>query len=290
MIGMARLTIFYSFIGAACISCTAQEEKASLPKEITNSIGMKFVLIPAGRFMMGSPAAGQVFPNNEVLHEVELTQPFYLGTTEVTEHQWARVMEDEFETKVIEIRDPDTQLLIRKEEQKIRNTKLGSQLPMRNISWTQAVKFCRRLEKIAEEKEKGRNYRLPTESQWEYACRAGTSTAYSFGDSADALGEYGWFQGNSNGSQPVGKKMPNAWGLYDMHGNVLEWCSDWHGDYPGGLAVDPTGSTDGSHRVTRGGFWFFSASGCRSAYRSWLVPTKRGDYLGFRVHLSSSAN
>jgi len=138
------------------------------------------------------------------------------------------------------------------------------------------------------EKTAGHVYRLPTESEWEYACRSGTTTAYGFGDDASGLGDYGWFDGNSDSStHPVGEKKPNAWGLYDMHGNVWEWCQDWYGDYPSGSATDPTGATSGSLRVFRGGSWILNARYCRSAYRDWLGPGARGSSLGFRVLRSS---
>ena len=132
-----------------------------------------------------------------------------------------------------------------------------------------AVEFCRKLSAMPAEKTAGHVYRLPTEAEWEYACRSGTTTAYGFGDDASRLGDYGWFSGNSDSStHPVGEKKPNAWGLYDMHGGVYEWCQDWYGDYPSGSATDPTGATSGSFRVLRGGGWSNGARYCRSAYRN----------------------
>jgi len=132
-------------------------------------------------------------------------------------------------------------------------------------------------------------YRLPTEAEWEYACRSGTTTAYGFGDNVSRLGDYGWFRSNSDsgGTHPVGEKKPNAWGLYDMHGNVYEWCQDWYGAYPSGSATDPTGATSGSYRVYRGGSWYNIARYCRSAYRDGPTPEDRYTILGFRVLRSS---
>jgi formylglycine-generating enzyme required for sulfatase activity len=131
-------------------------------------------------------------------------------------------------------------------------------------------------------------YRLPTEAEWEYACRAGTTTKYSFGDSESQLGDYGWYDKNSGGTtHPVGGKKPNGWGLYDMHGNVFEWCQDWYGDYPSGSTTDPTGAASGSYRVYRGGGWFLISDYCHSAYRFRLTPDYRISYLGFRVLRSS---
>ena len=165
---------------------------------------------------------------------------------------------------------------------------LGPQNPVENVSWTDAVEFCRKLSAMPAEKTAGHVYRLPTEAEWEYACRSGTTTAYGFGDDASRLGDYGWFDGNSDSStHPVGEKKPNAWGLYDMHGNVWEWCQDWYGDYPSGSATDPTGATSGSYRVIRGGSWSNDARYCRSAYRSWRTPEARYNNLGFRVLRSS---
>ena len=164
----------------------------------------------------------------------------------------------------------------------------GPQNPVEKVSWADAVEFCGKLSAMPAEKTAGHVYRLPTEAEWEYACRSGTTTAYGFGDDASRLGDYGWFDGNSDSStHPVGEKKPNAWGLYDMHGNVWEWCQDWYGDYPSGSTTDPTGPSSGSFRVDRGGSWCSSAGYCRSAYRYRNAPESRGNFLGFRVLRSS---
>ena len=137
---------------------------------------------------------------------------------------------------------------------------------------------------------KGWSYRLPTEAEWEYACRAGTKTEYSFGDSDSELDEYAWYgkaEALGGTTHPVGEKKPNAWGLHDMHGNVWEWCQDWHGKYPSGPVTDPTGPSSGSFRVFRGGGWSFISQNCRSAFRSGFSPGSRSHYLGFRVLRSS---
>ena len=131
-------------------------------------------------------------------------------------------------------------------------------------------------------------FALPTEAQWEYACRAETTTKYYFGDDASKLGDYAWFKKNADDvnkkyAHPVGKKKPNAFGLYDMHGNVWEWCQDWYGDYQSTSAIDPSGPTGGKPRVLRGGSWSINASSCRSAYRFGFVPVYRFYYSGFRV-------
>jgi formylglycine-generating enzyme required for sulfatase activity len=167
----------------------------------------------------------------------------------------------------------------------------SSNHPVEQVSWEDAVEFCNKLSDLPEEKAAGRVYRLPTEAQWEYACRAGSKTAYSFGESSKSLGNYAWFYENSNDqTHPVGQKKANAWGLYDMHGNVWEWCSDWYGDYPKGALSDPTGPKEGSFRVYRGGSWYDEAAYCRSVYRLRFNPSDRSLFNGggFRVALSPS--
>jgi formylglycine-generating enzyme required for sulfatase activity len=174
------------------------------------------------------------------------------------------------------------------------------------VSWTDAMDFCRKLterERAAGRLPAGYEYTLPTEAQWEYACRAGTTTAFGYGNSEGSLYQYGNYCESSNTNDlswkdtshndgydktaPVGHYKPNAWGLYDMHGNVWEWCSDWYGDYPSGSATDPTGPNSGSGRVNRGGSWGLDASACRSASRLNFDPSDRLSGLGFRLALSS---
>ncbi|MCY2994492.1 MAG: formylglycine-generating enzyme family protein, partial [Planctomycetota bacterium] len=152
------------------------------------------------------------------------------------------------------------------------------------VSWDEAVEFCKRLSEVAEERAAGRTYRLPTEAEWEYACRAGSTSKYSFGDSEAELGQHAWYDQNSgNTTHPVGGKSANAWGLYDMHGNVWEWCQDWHGAYGAGPASDSSGPGSASFRVLRGGAWLDSGRNCRSAYRRGFEPGFRIRGRGFRV-------
>ena len=200
-----------------------------------------------------------------------LTKPFLLGVHEVTQGQWQAVMgTTPWKGK--------------------KYVKEGDDYPATYVSWNDAVEFCRKLS----EKE-GLEYRLPTEAEWEYACRAGTTTAYSFGDDASELGEYAWYRENAwdagqKYAHTVGQKKPNPWGLYDMHGNVFEWCQDWYGDYPSGSVTDPTGPASGDSRVLRGGSFSHHSSGVRSANHFDLRPDYRSTNLGFRpartYHLS----
>ncbi len=246
---------------------------AQSPKTITNSIGMKLVLIPNGTFQMGSPIEEEGADNDEEQHQVTLTKDYYLGVTEVTQGQYEKVMgaaPSKFQKRVIRKSD-------------------SSMYPVELVSWEDAVEFCKKLSDLPEEKKAGRVYRLPTEAEWEYACRAGGKTAYSFGESSKSLGDYAWFTENSNRqTHPVGEKKANAWGLYDMHGNVWEWCSDCYGDYPKGAVSDPTGSNGGGNRVCLGGSWLIEAARCRSALRGGDYPSQRTITFGFRLALSSS--
>jgi formylglycine-generating enzyme required for sulfatase activity len=163
----------------------------------------------------------------------------------------------------------------------------GADNPIEMVSWGKAVTFCRKLSALPAKKAAGNVYRLPTEAQWEYACRAGTTTKFSFGDDESDFAEYGWYIMNSGRTtHPVGSKKPNAWGLYDMHGNVWEWCQDWAKRYPDRALTDPTGADRGPYRVGRGGGWADVTGSCRSATRGRNKPSHRISGYGFRVALS----
>jgi formylglycine-generating enzyme required for sulfatase activity len=236
---------------------------------------MEMVWCPPGKFLMGSPASEPDRLSNETQHEVTLTQGFWIGKTEVTQAQWSavkRTTPSYFPGKtVIRWKVWKWQIPV------WRKDFLASrwQLPVEQVSWDDCQDFCRKA---------GGGCRLPTEAEWEYACRAGAPGPFA---GTGVLNEMGWYGGNSGGkTHSVGRKKPNAWGLCDMHGNVWEWCQDcYDGDYPAGAAIDPTGSTAGDFRAVRGGYWYNSSRGCRSAYRSRCVPGGRREYLGFRVVL-----
>jgi len=234
-------------------------------EKITNSLGMEFVYIKPGTFMMGSPASEPGRDNDEKQHRVTLTNGFYMQTTEVTQEQWYQVMGTRPWSGKKYVRDDPNH-------------------PAVYISWNDCQEFINKLN----QKEGHNKYRLPTEAEWEYACRAGSTTKYYFSNNDSLLGDYAWYSGNAwnigeKYAHGVGVKNPNAWGLYDMHGNVWEWCQDWKGDYPTGSVTDPTGPSGGSYRVIRGGGWYGYASYCRSAFRNDNSPGYRNSGLGFRL-------
>lgn len=248
-------------------------ETLNMPVVVTNSIGMKLTLIPSGVFMMGSAEPAEelrkvfgtspewrLFQGERPQHKVRITKAFYLGIHEVTQRQYREVMG----------RDP--------------SRFKGDVRPVERVSWEDAALFCRRLSGMAD----CEHYRLPTEAEWEYACRAGTTTRYSCGNQLSP--ECAWFKKNSySQTHPVGAKQPNAWGLYDMHGNVCEWCADWYDGnfYSRSPACDPKGPAAGSRRVMRGGCWLMSGGRCRSATRLSEEPTEDCSAClgGFRVAL-----
>ncbi len=238
---------------------------AQEPKQITNSIGMKLVLVPKGTFMMGRQ-------ENNTQHEVTISQDYHLGIYEVTQSQYEKVMgvnPSHFQGAKI--------------------VGESANLPVDQVSWGDAVEFCKRLSDLPEEKKAGHAYRLPTEAEWEYACRAGSQTTYSFGESSLLLFDHAWFDRNSIGqTHPVGEKKPNAWGLYDMHGNVWELCSDWYSEYAKGSVTDPVGPKRGSIRVSRGGCWRIEYDLCASARRRKTEPADRHNSCGFRVVMGPS--
>ncbi|MFH1138736.1 MAG: SUMF1/EgtB/PvdO family nonheme iron enzyme [Pseudomonadota bacterium] len=234
---------------------------AEQPRPMVNSIGMEFVSIPAGTFRMGSPDEENERGLNEDAHEVTISKPFFLQAAEVTIGQWKKVM-----------------------GQAPSGSPEGSvqEAAATNVSWNMAQEFIFKLNAL----ENTTKYRLPTEAEWEYACRAGSETAYFFGDDPKMLPNYAWFQNNSDNSpHAVRQKQPNPWGLFDMSGNVSEWCQDIYGQYETlkENVTDPAGSSVGDHRVIRGGSRLSGAPGLRSSARNEVAPDYSAADLGFRV-------
>ncbi len=284
----------------------AVQAQATPPKTMTNSIGMEFVLIPAGDFFMGSckesdnlkeqnkkraflgqSPLGAPCPSGSgsdedasddetPQHKVQISKAFYLGKHEVTVGQFKKFISEAGRTDLVT-------------DDFMEANKHGDSAAVSHVSWNDAHAFINWLNK----KEGVETYRLPTEAEWEYAARAGTTTRYSFGNSAVSLGNYAWFDKNADDAgakyaHPVGQKSPNPWGLHDMHGNVWEWVQDWYGEnyYSNSPSADPKGPSAGSGRVVRGGGWAYFASFCRSADRSYDYPGIRDYLLGFRLSRS----
>jgi formylglycine-generating enzyme required for sulfatase activity len=246
--------------------------QAAPAERFSNTLGMEFVLIPAGSFPMGSPADEPGRGKDENIHPVTISRPFYMQITEVTLGQWRDLM-----------------------GRRLFGRRRGpNNFPVTKVSYYDALDF------IAKLNQKGEGtYRLPTEAEWEYAARAGTTSAYSFGATIecsqamfgnnplkdDQCLDYYQNQRRCRPSRPtrVAAFLPNRWGLHDMHGNVWEWCSDWYGPYPSSSLTDPKGPSEGTHRVRRGGSWFRGPYALRSANRNLANPASRYPTLGFRV-------
>ena len=244
--GVLLLTLLAAVIGPANSQSTPE-------KTVVNSIGMKFVFIPAGTFQMGSTTGEK---DEQPVHQVTISKPFYMGETEVTQAQWKAVM------------GTNPSLFQGNPKQ-----------PVEQVWWDDVQAFIRTLN----EKEGSNLYRLPIEAEWEYAARDGTTTAYSFGDDASVLDQYAWYKDNAGEkTHPVAQLKPNAWGLYDMHGNVWEWVQDWYQRYSAEAVTDPQGPASGTHRSRRGGAWNSLDQICRSANR-YSVTGYRDDFLGFRL-------
>lgn len=240
-------------------------------KVYRNSLGMEFVLIPAGTFIMGSPPNEPKRGYSEARHKVVISKPFYMQTTEVTLKQWRGIMGKRFFSR----------------------KKGTGNMPVARVSWHDCIRFIEKLNALSQY-----SYRLPTEAQWEYASRAGSLTAYSWGNTIDC--QKAMYSNNSlksgdcldyvkkrglgaNGPAPVKSYSPNAWGLYDMHGNVWEWCQDWFGDYSNVAVKDPVGPYSGTKRIRRGGSWYKHGHSCRSANRNFGHPSNKLRTTGFRL-------
>jgi len=269
--GFRVLGLVLGLVAALAAEAMAQEP----PQRLTNQLGMEFVLIPAGSFTMGSPQGEPGRQKNETQHQVTLTRPFYMQTTEVTVGQWREVMGSKVWGQRAKRDD----------------------MPVTKVSYGDVQEFIKKLNS-----KKDGVYQLPTEAQWEYACRAGTTSAFAYGPAlscaqamfanntdpfkADECVKYYEKQGlASDRCAPVKSFAPNAWGLYDMHGNVWEWVRDWYHYYPPGDATDPKGPETGNYRGRRGGSFFGGAKVVRSANRNFATPAFRERTLGFRLVL-----
>jgi len=263
-------------LGAVFLSAACANERDVAARRALD--GVAFVRIEPGEFTMGSED-GQ--PDERPAHRVRISRAFELGKFELTQAQWEAVTGS----------NPSTRTRC-------------AECPVTNVSWTEAQAFCARASALT-----GRTWRLPTEAEWEYACRAGTTSAFSFGDDAELLEACGWYFRNSGDAplpadtvwdfnrafnldgwgcraHPVGSKLPNAWGLHDMHGNVWEWCSDFYAAESYGVPgrfVDPVGPSYGERRVVRGGSWLIGTADCRSSARYKIEPNDRNAYYAFRV-------
>jgi formylglycine-generating enzyme required for sulfatase activity len=271
---------------------------------VSKTSGMRLVLIPAGTFSMGSPESEKDRSPDEVRHEVTISKPFYLGVYTITRGQFRQFVNDTgYKTEAeadgkggfgwnAAMRDLKYDAKYSWRDPGFEQT---DEHPVVIVSWKDAVKYAEWLGS-----KDGQTYRLPTEAEWEYACRAGSTTKFYFGDDDEELVHYGNLadasfrqaSGKTYGTKeddgfaftaPVGRFQPNGFGLYDMYGNACQWCADWYGEYPHGAVTDPVGPASGQSRVFRSGGWRSVAAYCRSALRHWIPPQTRFSYLGFRL-------
>jgi len=245
---------------AVALGLAGCAEQRTMKLDLGHGVTMELVRIPAGQFMMGSRESEEGHtPHESPQHLVKIARPFYIGKYEVTGAQWQAIMGE----------NPSWYP--------------GDELPVNKVSWLECQDFC-----MFMSRQVGRKVRLPTEAEWEYACRAGTDTRFSFGSSREALGDYGWYEENSpRKPNPVGQKKPNPWGLYDMHGNVWEWCEDAFNSSYAGASADGSARIAGDNPrnalVLRGGSWFSTWDQLRCAYR-WRRPNgMRSGYIGLRI-------
>ncbi len=246
---MKRIFRFFVMIAMLIAASSFVIDATAEDKGFTSTtLGAEFVLIPGGTFMMGAA----------VKHQVVISKPYYMQATEVTQGQWRKVMGS----------NPS-----------LFNT-CGDDCPVENISWVDVQEFIRRLN----QKEGVKKYRLPTEAEWEFACQTGSAVKDALDAKEDKFGDYAWYDANSERkTHPVATKKPNAWGLYDMHGNVLEWCQDWYDDYPKGKVIDPKGASSAQHKVLRGGAWLGSPTTLQCTFRSEDYAVVQSNDIGFRL-------
>ena len=251
MLTISLFTLALDLLAVDTSRHTRPPEKIVL--DLGGGVKMEFVRIRAGKFTMGDEG-------EKSMHEVTLTKGYWMQTTETTQAQWEAVMGN----------NP--------------SGFKGADLPVDTVSWEDCQEFLKKLNEKMKDQLKGKKATLPTEAEWEYACRAGSTTKWCFGDDEKKLGDYAWYDKNSDQkTHPVGQKKPNAWGLFDMHGNVWEWCEDWYGErYPSETVTDPTGPAKGDYRVLRGGGWVGDDYLTRSSNRKGGDPTYRDRNVGLR--------
>lgn len=259
LIVLSSTSFFYLPDAAGC-----QTENNHQPEIFENSVGMQLVKILPGDFVMGSPESEPERFECEHLHKVRITRPFWIGLEEVSIEQFTAVS-GRTNPKAIDNNHPES-----------------------HVSWHDAEAFCRKLSELESKKNPNRTYRLPTEAEWEYACRAGTQTAYFWGVNPDDGDEYAWSLSNSSKEKKrVGSRRPNPWGLHDMNGSLWEWCSDWYGELPTEEQSDPLGPSTGEQKTVRGGSLDSSPGYLRSASRAPAGPAffrpNEGHNIGFRV-------
>ncbi|MBX2822894.1 MAG: formylglycine-generating enzyme family protein [Rhodothermaceae bacterium] len=256
--GYLSLLVLFSIVLVlgGVLYLTASDEQQAAPRIENPFTSSDFVLIEAGSFFMGSDDS-LAYPDEQPVHQVTISQPFYMSKTEVTQAQWTAIM------------GKNPSLFI------------GESRPVDNIGPPDIQAFLRALNAATD---CASCYRLPTEAEWEYAARAGSKARFSFGADLDSLAFYAWYAKNAEyKTHPVAQKKPNAWGLYDMHGNVYEWVQDLYGPYPSSPTTDPTGSEDGNEYILRGGSWTDAERELRVTYRDYYAPNHRHNFFGFRL-------
>lgn len=258
---LSYFVLFAASVKDFSLFSTGKKADVPLPpsvESVKDANGIEFILIPAGTFTIGTVFTADVNPDEVPQQSVTISRPFYLSRYEVTQAQWESIME----------KNP--------------SEFVGEEHPVDSVSWEAVQTFIGKLN----EKAGTKRYRLPTEAEWEYAARAGTETVRYWGDSADEMDQYAWYEDNSGKqSRPVGRLKPNAWGLHDMLGNVWEWCQNWYSikPYTSEPVTDPQGPSEGVSKVVRGGSWSNYASLVRAAYRFELNPTYRRRNIGLRL-------